>query len=174
MLFYSAVIMLLFAVCSCQDQRKAKNYNNKTLADDEAINFVKKGIESSLTEANASSLAKAHSSNPRIISFANMMIADHTQLGKELKQIELDKMINDRDSISMEHQVMISGLATRSGPAFDKAYIEMMIAGHEKAIELFRTVGNNTSGSIQKLSAKTLPALQMHLDSAKAINASLK
>ena len=35
--FCSAIVISIFAAVSCQDQRKAKNYNDKTLADDEAI-----------------------------------------------------------------------------------------------------------------------------------------
>ena len=173
MLLLSTLVILLIT-SSCQDQRKAKNYNDKTLADDEAINFIKKGIEGGLTEIKASGLAKTQSTNPRLVNFANMIIAEHTQVNAELKKIETDKMISDRDSISMEHQTMISDLSSKTGLAFDKTYIEMMIVNQEKAIEVFKTVSNNTSGTIQKLAAKTLPALQMHLDSAKAISTSLK
>lgn len=168
------LLFVLVALTSCQDQRKAKNYNDKTLADDEAINFIKKGIEGGLVEVKLASLAKSRSSNPRVINFANMMIADHTQIGKELKQIEADKLISGRDSISIEHQTMINELAAKSGVAFDKTYIGMMVSDHKEDIELFKSVSNNTSATMQKMAEKTLPTLQMHLDSAKAIQSSLK
>ena len=172
--FYLAIIIMMFAAPACQDARHAKNYNDKTLADDEAINFIRQGLESGLTEIKAAGVAKTQSTNPRVIRFADMIITDHTQAGNELRKIETDKLVDQRDAINAEHEEMITGLATKSGPEFDKAYIQMMLKDHEEAIELFKSVGNNTSGMIQKFAAQTLPKLQMHLDSAKAISASLK
>ena len=83
-------------------------------------------------------------------------------------------MIDDRDSIATEHQTMIGDLTAKSGTEFDKAYMEMMIIDHEKAIELFNGVSNNTSGTIQAFAAKTLTTLHKHLDSAKKISENLK
>jgi len=166
--------IILFAVSSCQDNRHAKNYNDKTLADDGGIYFIKHGLEGGLTEIKASQIAKKNSTNPRIISFAGMMITDHTKAGAELKNIEAAKMVDGHDAINIEHQQKIAALSSQSGAAFDKAYIEMMIADHEKAIQLFSEATNNTSNLIQNFSRKTLPTIQMHLDSAKAIGASLK
>ena len=174
LLYLIAIIVILFTAYSCQDKHKAKNYNDKTLADDEAINFIKQGLEGGLTEIRTASMAKDNSSNPRIINFANMIIADHIRADNELKKIENDKLIDDRDTVSSEHQKMIASLSEKSDIDFDRAYMDMMIVDHEKAVELFRSVANNTSATIQKFASKTLPILQMHLDSAKAIRKTLK
>ena len=174
LLFSVLGILILFNALSCQDQHRAKNYNDKTLADDAAIHFIKNGIEGSLVEIKAAGIAKENSSNPSIIRFANMMIADHAQVVKELKEIQADKLVDSRDNISAEHENSLANLSSKSGGEFDKTYIEMMVADHEKAIELFHGVDNNTSRVIQNFAEKTLPTLQMHLDSAKAISASLK
>jgi len=167
-------VIVLFVVSSCQDNRHAKNYNDKTLVDDEGLSFIKNGLEGGMTEIKASGLAKTNSTNPRVVSFADMMIADHTDAGNELKTIESAKMVDARDTISAEHKQMIANLSTLSGASFDKAYIKMMIADHEKAIKLFTEATGNTSNLIQNFSRKTLPKIQMHLDSAEAISASLK
>ena len=164
----------MFTAFSCQDARKAKNYNDKTKADLDAINFIRGGIEGGLTEIKAANIAKEQSSNPRIAQFADMIIADHIRLGRELKKIETDKMIDDRDTINADHQIMLKALADKTGDDFDRAYIQMMVTDHEKAIELFTGAGDNTSATIQKVAENALPKLRMHLDSAKAINASLK
>jgi len=164
----------MFCAQSCMDNRHAKNYNDKTLADEGGISFIKSGIEGGLAEIKASGLAKANSTNPKIIGFAVMMIDDHTKAGNELKKIEAAKMIDAHDTISMDHQKMIKVLASKKGAEFDKAYMEMMIADHEKAVELFTSAEDNTSNLIQDFSHKTLPVIRMHLDSAKAIAAGLK
>ncbi len=174
LLFSVLGIIVLFAAPSCQDQRRAKNYNDKTLADDAAIHFIKNGIEGSLVEIKASEMAKSRSSNQNVINFANMMITHHTETVNELKKIQADKMVSSRDSINTEHENALAVLSSKSGVEFDKAYIEMMTADHEKAIELFKGVGNNTSGTIQSFAEKTLPSLQNHLEEAEKISATLK
>lgn len=174
LIYFLLGVTLLFTASSCQDNRHAKNYNDKTLADDRGISFIKNGLEGGLTEIKASELAKTKSTNPQIISFADMMITDHTQAGEELKKIEAAKMVDAHDTVSMEHQKMIASLASKTGAAFDKAYIEMMVTDHEKAVQLFTEATGNTSNLIQDFSRKILPTIQMHLDSAKAISASLK
>jgi len=173
-LFALLGVIVLLAVSSCQDNRHAKNYNDKTLADDGGLYFIKGGLEGGLAEIKASQLAKTNSTNPKVIGFADMMINDHTKAGAELKNIEAAKMVDSHDTLSTEHQQKIAALKAETGGAFDKAYIEMMIADHEKAIELFNEGANNTSNLIQNFSRKTLPIIQMHLDSAKAIYAGLK
>ena len=174
LLFSVLSILLVLVAPSCQDQRRAKNYNDKTLADDSAIHFIKNGIESSLVEIKASGIAKSRSSNQNVINFANMMITHHTETVNELKKIQADKMVSSRDSINTKHENALNMLSSKSGSEFDKAYIEMMITDHEKAIELFKGVNNHTSGTIQNFAAKTLPSLQTHLDEAVKLKASLK
>ena len=156
------------------DNKRAKNYNSKTLVDAEALNFIKQGIEGGLTEVKAANLALQNSANPRIISFANKLIVDHTAAGAELKKIEGDKYVTGNDTVNAEHKHMITKLSTKIGVEFDKAYIRMMIPDHEEAIRLYESVEHNTSGTIQAFAKKTLPLLKAHLDTAKAINASLK
>ena len=173
-LIYLLLGVGLFIASSCQDNKHAKNYNDKTLVDDGGLSFIKKGLEGGLTEIKASKLAKTNSTNPKVIGFADMMIMDHTQAGNELRKIEAAKMVDGHDTISMGHQKMIAALASKTGVDFDKAYMQMMIADHEKTIELFTEATGNTSNLIQNFSRKTLPTIQMHLDSAKAISASLK
>ncbi|MGN6640118.1 MAG: DUF4142 domain-containing protein, partial [Mucilaginibacter sp.] len=58
--------------------------------------------------------------------------------------------------------------------AFDKAYMEMMVDGHKEAVDLFRQGKENRANAVQNFAAEYLPTIGMHLDSAKAILASLK
>src|SRR5476651_1729966 len=112
-------VVVLYAAQSCQDNKHAKNYNDKTLTDDGGLAFIKGGLEGGLTEIKASELAKTKSTDPKIISFANMMINDYTKAGEELKKIETAKMVDGHDTVSMEHQKKITDLATKTGEAFD-------------------------------------------------------
>lgn len=176
----TVLISLLALSCcymeACNDNRKAKNYNQKTLLDDTGNGFIHDAYESGNTEIAASDLAEKSSQNQRVIGFAKMMITDHKEVGNEIKKFAVKKYvtINLADSLSHEDQAKVSELSQKKGADFDKAYIQMMIADHQKAIQLFHDATNNTNAGLTSLAEKNLGKLQMHLDSAKAISASLK
>lgn len=159
---------------SCGDNQRAKNFNNKTLVDQQGLAFIKKANDAGLTEIKAAMFAETMSKTPRVIGFAKMMVTDHTQAGKELSTLAADKLVDKADSISVEHQKSLDSLARLSANVFDHAYMKMMVQDHEQAVQLFTDAGQNKSSAVQKFARKTLPALQMHLDSAKAIYSSLK
>jgi putative membrane protein len=175
-IYLSTIALLTVSAVACNDDKRAKNYN-ETLADDHAITFIKQGVEAGLTEVKAGTVAQAKSKNPRVINFAKMMVADHTAMGKELKGIANDKYVPTKDAsdtLSVEHQQMVNGLSKLSGPAFDKAYMGMMVADHGKVVELFRVGTKGRNKAVNDFAEKSIPKLLIHLDSAKAINASLK
>jgi len=174
LLYLGAVTLALISATACNDNRKAKNYNEKTLVDDMALSFMKKANEAGLAEIKAATVAKSKSQNPKVIGFADMMIADHTMANKELNQIADKKYVAHEDEvIGQEHQMMIDSISKLNGPQFDKAYMNMMVNDHTKAVALFSDMTRNTSKTINNYVAKYLPKMQEHLNSARSINASL-
>ncbi|QJD98101.1 DUF4142 domain-containing protein [Mucilaginibacter robiniae] len=169
-----SALALTLAATGCHDNRKAKNYNDKTLVDDEGAAFIKQATEAGNTEIKAANVAQAKSQNPRVISFAKMMIADHMKAGEELSKIANKKYVNTPSGPNQEHQMKIDSVSKLSGAAFDKAYMQMMVMDHEKVVQLFSDSRNNTSAAIDNFIKENLPKMQMHLDSAKAINSLLK
>lgn len=159
---------------ACQDNRKAKNYNSKTLVDDAGIAFVTNVMEGGNTEIAAAQLAEKQSTNPRVLNFAKMMIADHSASGKQLQQIANNKYVTIIDTISQDHKNMIKSLSGKTGADFDKAYMQMMVTDHEKVVQLFHDATENTNATLNSFAEKNIGKMQMHLDSAKAINSSLK
>lgn len=163
--------LFLFATQSCIN--KAKNYNKETNVDQDALGFIDSALEGGNTEVGISKIAAARSTNPRIIGFAKMMVTDHTQAGAELNKVRAKEMVDKPDSISVDHKKKIDSIAALSGSQFDKAYMDMMVADHEKTVAMFNSTVNVRAGAVQAFAKKTLPTLQMHLDSAKAIDSSL-
>jgi len=174
----TALISLFALSCcymqACNDNRIAKNYNQKTLLDDAGLEFVHDANEAGHTEIAAANVAEKNSQNARVVNFAKMMIADHTEMGKEIIKLAQNKYVNTSDSINQEHQTMLKGLSAKTGADFDKAYMQMMVTDHQKVLQMFHDATNNTNASLTSLAEKNMGKLQMHLDSAKAISASLK
>jgi putative membrane protein len=167
-------LALMVSVQSCMDNYKAKYLNEKTLTDDGGVSLIKNGLEGGMTEIAASKIALKNSQNPKVISLANEMITDHTNADKTLDSIENDKMLTEKDTISGEHKEMLDSLKTKSGAAFDRAYISMMIHDHKEAIDLFKDASDNKNQTIQDFARQTLPTIEGHLKMAQDIDASLK
>jgi putative membrane protein len=165
-------MMILLCVQACQD-KKGKNYNEGR-GEQDGVTFIKNGIEDGLTEIKASGLAITNSNNQKVIGLAKMIIDDHAKTGEELEQLKADKKITEEDTINSSHQQMIKDLSKKSGAAFDKAYLQMMVIDHEQAVKLFTDAATNTDGKIKKVALQNLPTVKMHLDSANAICITLK
>jgi putative membrane protein len=156
------------------ENERAQSLNSKTQVDAQALGFIKVANESGLTEVKASALAQSISKNPRVVAFAKMMVSHHTMLNKELAQLALDKHVTRADTISRQHQKTIDSISKLPKNNFDKAYMNMMVKDHVDAVNLFEKTTSNRYNAVQDLAKKTLPKLKMHLDSARAIAASLK
>jgi putative membrane protein len=172
-LLYLLMPVIFLQACN-RDNKRAKNFNDKTLVDQQGMMFIKQANESGNTEIQASALAQSISKNPRIVGFAKMMIADHKQAGMEIGTLANDKLVNKHDTLNVAHQKLIDSIKTLKSVSFDKAYMNMMLKDHMEAVKLFEDASVNKNLDVQKLAKKILPKLKMHLDSAKAINSSLK
>jgi putative membrane protein len=174
-LFYIAIsLTALTSFEACNDVRRSKNYNERTLIDAVGISLVKNGLESGTAEVSLSKLALKNSQNRNVTDFAKMMITDHTQVGKELTKIANDKQVITTDSLNVEHRQLLDSLANLKGTAFDKAYMQAMVTDHEKAVKLFHDASSNTDKTINKFADKTIPKLEGHLKEAKTLSARLK
>jgi putative membrane protein len=74
-----------------------------------------------------------------------------------------------------KHRKHIDMLKAKTGKEFDKAYMGMMVTDHNEDVNKFQVASNNAADAdVKGFATKTLPVLRMHLDSAKAINTSVK
>jgi putative membrane protein len=68
----------------------------------------------------------------------------------------------------------VNHLAQLKGSAFDQAYMQAMVEGHEKAVSLFEHESNRLQDpQLKSWTMDTLPILQQHLALAKAIHGTM-
>ena len=126
------------------------------------------------TEIAASKVALDRSSNDRIKSYANMMISDHTKAGDELKSIASQKNVTLPDSVMPNQHAALDMLRKAPAKSFDKAYMAMMDKDHKETIAKFKMASEKCDNSaVRSFASKTLPTIEMHEDSVKAIQRSL-
>jgi len=63
----------------------------------------------------------------------------------------------------------IDRLNNLSGSSFDKAYIEMMVSDHQKAVALFEKASQSSDVDVKTYARKYLPILKKHLKKVNAL-----
>lgn len=127
-----------------------------------------------LAEIYVSSFTQTMSKNPRVIAFSKMVLNEHMQTHKELLSLAKKELIEIPDTLPPANLKKLSKIALAYGAPYDKRYMKMMLDGHTKAVELFSEAAHNENVDLKSFANKTLPILNMQLDSAKAIYNSLK
>jgi putative membrane protein len=163
-------LVALLGLQACSD-RKGKNYNK---VNDDGVDFVNEAAESGAAEIKLSELAIKNSQNKEVTDFAKAIIADHSEEAKELKDIAEKGKFKATDTLNHDHNLHLTSLAGKTGIAFDKEYLQIMVHEHEQTIKFFKENSTNASAKLQAFTAKNLPKLEAHLKEANAICTGLK
>jgi putative membrane protein len=116
-------------------------------------------------------LAAQNASSDSVKKFGQKMVDDHSKGNDELKTLAASKNVVLPSEVDAQDKAMKDKMAAMKGEAFDREYMAMMVAGHTKVVESFRTEAQ--SGQDADLKAwvtKTLPTIEAHLKLAQDTN----
>lgn len=137
--------------------------------------FATDAANANLAEVALGKLAGTKSANAQVKNFAEMMVKDHTKANDDLMGIAKEKNITLPAAPDADHQKKLDDLSKLSGKDFDKAYIDAMVDGHKKVLDMMKIASDKCSDSeLKAFAAKMVSPVQMHLDAATKIQASLK
>jgi len=132
--------------------------------------FAMDATGGNLTEVALSVIALQITTDQKIKAIAGTLITDHNKINDGLIAIAKTKNIPLPAFISPDAEKTREALAKKSGKGFDKAYIKEMIAGHQKALQLYQDAAKNcTDADLKAFAVKTLPMIQMHLDAVSKL-----
>jgi putative membrane protein len=133
--------------------------------------FVKEVAISDMFELQSNKLG-AERGNAAEKSFAAMMIKDHTKTSDELKA-----MVKSGDvkaelpaALDSSHQSKLDKLGGYKGDDFTSEFASQQVSAHKDAVSLFeRYAKGGDNPKLKDWAAKTLPALQHHLEMAQGL-----
>jgi putative membrane protein len=155
------------------------------LATPNAADFRHQAMQSDAFEIASSKIALGRSDNPKVKSFARLMIHDHTLTtehllaGSGMTKADVDRKIvpgpdgkhKANDLIDQSHADTLDKLGSEKGKDFDSDYMGDQVSGHKDAVSLFEDYAKNGDDrSLRHWAHKTLPTLKMHLARAEAID----
>ena len=140
--------------------------------------FLAFAHEAGTFEIEAAKLAKKKSQNAQVKEFADMMITDHTAMGKDVESLATQKNITLPVGMGYNLKKEWDKLNGLSGKDFDKEYAAANVKGHAEVISKFEMVSKNTdnadSQEVQQLASTALPKLKTHKEHADMLKDSLK
>ncbi len=148
-------------------------------ANESTMSFVQKASVSNMFEVQSSKLAlqKAHNANVRAL--AEQMIADHDQVGEEMREAvaeaKEESELNLRPEMVLDkrHRQLMERLqAAPEGEAFEREYLAIQTLAHKQAIELFQDYAEHgANDAIENFAEETLPDLKEHLKQVQTLAA---
>lgn len=153
-----------------KSQDSLSTISTSTPADKTSTDFAVEAANGGMMEVELGKLAQTNASSQRVKDFGSMLVKDHSAAGEKLKTMAKRKDIVLPDSLSNDAQKHVKELSQKKGKDFDKAYMDMMVSDHKKDISKFENASKNAQDlDLKSFASETLPVLQKHLDSAKAI-----
>lgn len=183
----AAVVTMAFGTVSCknenkpedpkevaEDQNEAKFEDTNDAKEDDS-EYLVFAASMDMKEIELGKLAQTKSANADVKAYAKMLEEMHTKALADLKTTAAAKNISIPEAMPEKGQETYADLNDKTGADFDKAYINKMIDGHEKAIsEMEEASEKAADADIRTWAANMLPTLRTHLDKAKAIKDKLK
>lgn len=154
------------ALCSLPALAQKKAAGGPAMSDQQFVDFAG---QTDMVEANLGQLAGTVASSQPVKDYAQTLVTDHTNDYHQLFDAAHQANLNVPSAIDTEHnKAMIAPFEKLKGAAFDHRYAQEMIAGHTKAIAVYKKeAADATNPGLKSYAEQTLPTLQKHLDGAK-------
>ncbi|MBE7177291.1 MAG: DUF4142 domain-containing protein [Mucilaginibacter polytrichastri] len=180
----AAAAFLVAGLAACNQEKKpavdqnaetvAASPDRKTSASDET-EFINKAAVGNMAEVLAGNLAAEKSENARVKAYGQMLAKDHGAADEALQTLATEKNVTLPDAMDEAQKNHLNMMKEMSGSSFDGHYMAMMIEDHKKDIDAYKKAEKNIQDpKLKEMISNTLPVLQKHLDSAQAIQKSLK
>jgi putative membrane protein len=129
--------------------------------------FLREAASSNLMEIRLGQLAQTKASNQAVKQFAQRMTVDHTNLENQVTSAVSAGGQTWNPAMDSRHAQQVSRLEGLSGEQFDRAYMSLMIKGHQRDVNNFQTQSQSArSNQVRTLATNSLPVLQQHLSLA--------
>jgi putative membrane protein len=128
-------------------------------------NFISQAAYGSLAEVDLGELAQKQASNAQVKDFGGRMVADHTQMNKDLVALASNKGVTPPSSADPGREAISDMLEQLSGPDFDRQYIPQQLADHETTLTLFQ--GQARRGQdveLRQFAERYTPVIQRHVE----------
>lgn len=137
--------------------------------------FAQKIAMVGMLEIQLGKVAQTNASLPATKKFGAYMVASHTEIGGWLAKTAAECGITLPTQLDAPSQATLKQLSALKGPAFDKAYIPAMVAGHTQVLALVKSFASTCPNpQMKKFAEKITPIIANHLKAAQKVQAQMQ
>ena len=148
-----------------------------TLSDAEVAHVA---VVANQIDIDQAKLARERSKNKDVLQFAETMMNDHQAVIRQASDLVQKLGVTPKEN-AVSKQLMDGAdktaamLGTKSGKAFDKAYVDNEVAYHEAVISAVESllIPETENAELKSLLQNVLPALEAHLEHARMLQKQL-
>jgi putative membrane protein len=132
--------------------------------------FYEKLAQGGMAEVDLGKLAGQKSTDPKVKSFAEMMVKDHSSANQKLESLASSKHVALPKTLDASHEATKTKLEALSGHSFDKSYVEGQLKDHEKTVRLLETeISSGQDADAKAFAESVLPTVKQHLQAAREL-----
>jgi len=180
-LVWAMVGITSFVACDNKpdDAKEMAEQTNEEVKDtrksEKDAQFLVDAAEINMMEVSMGQLASQKAMLQEVKDFGKKMQTDHQKSYDEVAGLASSKNITIPGSASEESMKKHQNLTEKTGYDFDRAFMDDMVDGHEKAIKKFEDAAENSEDAeIKAFATKMLPDLSAHLEAAKLLKDKVK
>jgi len=160
---------------SSEDSIQNKMETDSGMLTNEDKRFVRSVAFSSLVEMEAGKLSLKKAGDSSVKNFSRLLVSDHKQLVKDLKDVVAQRDVEFPTMLDDVRKNKIARLSTKSGRAFEMAFIKLIVDDYTSSLRLFDEAGAHAKDvHIQSFANKNIPIIREHLRIANQLNDKLK
>jgi putative membrane protein len=130
--------------------------------------FVMQAEKINLQERVLGTMAQEKSQNKDVQDYGKMLVKDHNDALQKLVDLMNKNGMGQPKQLPEERSQAIKDMQGLSGAAFDTKFLEMMVEGHQKAIEMFRRAADSAQNTdVRDYAKDMLSTLEKHLKDAE-------
>ena len=164
--------MLFSTAAAAQSAGEKTGVNSVLGVAPKTADFVKEVAMSDMLEIESGKIAQQKGNGPEK-KFAEQMITDHTKTSSELKSMANSSNLKADipTALDSSSQSKLQKLRDAKPENFASQYDPMQVSAHKDAVSLFeRYAKGGDDPKLKDWAAKTLPALQHHLEMAQEMD----
>jgi putative membrane protein len=132
--------------------------------------FIADVTADNLLEVRLGEMAQSKAQSSSVREFGQRMVSDHSRMQNEWTALLSKHGISHTPSLDSDDEQKVKQLQSLSGNEFDRAYMTLMIQGHQDAVTRFQNQGRAArSTEVRQLAESELPVLEQHSSLARQV-----
>ena len=132
--------------------------------------YVAAAGASDMYEIQSSQTVLQTTQDPKIKSFAQMMIQHHTKSTAQVKAAAKTAKVKAKPMLMPAQAEMLTQLKAETGTTRDQTYVAQQKQAHQQALTLHQSyAADGTNAALKTVAANVVPVVQQHIDMLKTM-----